>query len=367
MSCRGSVVRAAWANMIEWLQFVYAICTTDAAPANWRELAIATNMAVAIAYFWIPLVMAVVFWRWRAEIPFPWLWLAFATFIVACGISHIVHALHALTDTTPFNWPKLVVLMATAGISLVTAAAFTLILPRIMRYTSPAAARQRLEVAVGEATAQLQFALAQEKVLLREVHHRVKNNLQVIASLINLQSRRLPPEAGAAMSNLRERIIAMADVYDHLRENAAALHAAGFARSLGSRLRRDSHAEHVAFTVEGDDFEVSLDHAASLALILNEALSAAFRRAARVHGSGAVTVIIRDTPAGRWIAVEDNGATEVGVDAVEFAVVSALSRQLDAVPTTLHDPSGHTTFRLEFAPGTSPSSVESDPAAAISA
>ncbi len=51
----------------------------------WREIAFGANLATALAYFWIPAVMAVVFLRWREELPYRWLWVGFVLFISACA------------------------------------------------------------------------------------------------------------------------------------------------------------------------------------------------------------------------------------------------------------------------------------------
>jgi len=53
---------------LEWLQFIYGLCTSGVPPANWRAITVISNAAIAGAYFWIPAVMGVVFSRWREEL-----------------------------------------------------------------------------------------------------------------------------------------------------------------------------------------------------------------------------------------------------------------------------------------------------------
>ena len=72
---------------------------------------------------------------------------------------------------------------------------------------------------LAQANAALHHALEQSQVLLREVHHRVKNNLQVIASLLNLQSASLhDPHIQAIFQDCQERIGAMALVHELLHQ-----------------------------------------------------------------------------------------------------------------------------------------------------
>ena len=52
---------------------------------------IVSDLAIAASYFAIPLTMAVVLRKRKDDIPYPWLWLLFVAFIVACGLTHLVH------------------------------------------------------------------------------------------------------------------------------------------------------------------------------------------------------------------------------------------------------------------------------------
>src|SRR3954462_9286027 len=58
-------------------------------------LALASDLAIAVAYFAIPITMAVVLRHRKDDIPYPWLWTLFVTFIVACGMTHLAHVLSA--------------------------------------------------------------------------------------------------------------------------------------------------------------------------------------------------------------------------------------------------------------------------------
>lgn len=340
-------------NFIEWLQFVYAVCTSAEAPVRWREIAIGANLAIAVAYFWIPLVMAIVFKRWQREIPFPWLWAGFVIFIAACGTSHVMHAIHGATEQTPYNALKLSILVFTAIVSIATALGFTFILPRVLTLTSPAAARHRLETAVQAATADLERALQHEKLLLREVHHRVKNNLQVTASLVNLHIRRSRLSDTSELAALRNRIIAMAEVHDQLQvAGTSPFSVSRFAATLCDRLSLSHGREDIVCTVEGADFDVSLDHAAALALIFNEVLSNAFQHAFDEGRPGSIRVELAETATERLVTISDNGRGLPDDDSsggIGTVLISSLAVQLGATYEWQTGPDGGTTFLLKIA------------------
>jgi len=337
--------------MFEWLQFLYAICTSDAAPLHWREITILANIAIAVAYFWIPVVMAMVFARWRHELPFRWLWAGFAVFIVACGLSHLVHASHAVTARTPHNWFALSIMGLTAVVSLVTAAAFTFMLPKILQHASPAETKRRLEEAVAVATADLQRALRHERVLLREVHHRVKNNLQVTASLVSLHMRRASPGSAGELRSLRDRIEAMATVHAQLQDvGSSALQARPFIELLIQSLTHSFGRDGVVFHVEGSDFDVPLDHATSFALILHEVLANALRHGFPDNRAGRIDILLEAHDNDRAVIVTDNG-TGLASDrrrGIGETLIKTLAVQLGAEIAWTSDAGAGTVFALRF-------------------
>lgn len=60
---------------------------------------VGSDLAIAFAYFAIPLTMAIVLRQRGDDIPYPWLWVLFVTFIVACGLTHVVHIWSAIAGT----------------------------------------------------------------------------------------------------------------------------------------------------------------------------------------------------------------------------------------------------------------------------
>ncbi len=161
------------------LQQIVAFCTSSTT-LFWSVLI--SDMAIAAAYFAIPVTMAVVAWHRKDDIPYPWLWTLFVTFIVACGLTHVAHVFSALSGAE--------YLQLHAGISLVTALAsvgtaiaFAFVLPQIKVLPSPRQQRTTLERMIAERT-------EEKDRLIREINHRVGNQLQIMKSMVSIEMRR---------------------------------------------------------------------------------------------------------------------------------------------------------------------------------
>jgi hypothetical protein len=145
-------------------------------------LVLGSDLSIAVAYFAIPITMAIVLRDRKDDIPYPWLWTLFVTFIVACGLTHTAHVWSAATG---FDY-----LEVHAGIGLFcaitsvgTAIAFAFILPQIKLLPSPRQQRAQLEKQVAQRT-------AEKDQLIREINHRVGNQLQIIRSMVSVENRR---------------------------------------------------------------------------------------------------------------------------------------------------------------------------------
>jgi hypothetical protein len=147
---------------------------------------VASNATIAFSYFAIPVAMAVVLKDRRRDIPYPWLWALFVAFIVACGLTHVVHVVSLLTGVD-YLGVHAVFQIVTAVASVLTAIALIAILPQIKLLPSPAQQRQALETTINERT-------KQKDLLIREINHRVGNQLQILTSLLNIEERKADTE-----------------------------------------------------------------------------------------------------------------------------------------------------------------------------
>ncbi|MBN9360861.1 MULTISPECIES: histidine kinase dimerization/phosphoacceptor domain -containing protein [unclassified Devosia] len=150
----------------------------------------------------------------------------------------------------------------------------------------------------------LASALEHNEVLFKEIHHRVKNNLQSINSLLRLHP--IPPEVRAEMS---KRIFAMSAVHEHIYRTSSFedVHVREYLMTLIENIRAGADPG-VQVEADLDDIVVGKDSAASLGLILNEVLSNAFKHAFAGRDDGKVRVKLKAQPDGRaLLVVQDNG------------------------------------------------------------
>jgi len=159
---------------------------------------------------------------------------------------------------------------------------------------------------------QIKASLDEKLVLLMEIHHRVKNNLQIISGLIKLQSRYIQDET--AVSSLREcenRIITMALVHESLyqSENLAQINAREHFEKLASNiLRSDAESAHIGLDVDIEDIALNLDTAIPCSLIINELLINSLKYAFDGHKTGTITISLHHTDEGLLkLCVADDG------------------------------------------------------------
>jgi two-component sensor histidine kinase len=125
---------------------------------------------------------------------------------------------------------------------------------------------------------QLQASLHEKEILLKEIHHRVKNNLQVIASLLYLQSDHLKdPEDVALFEDTQNRVKSMALVHESLSctGDLAHFNFAHYIESLTTYLFQPHGAEvsRISLDMELDEIAFDVDTAVPCGLILNELLT----------------------------------------------------------------------------------------------
>ena len=146
------------------------------------------------------------------------------------------------------------------------------------------AAYERMIAAVMHDEAVLEDSIHQKDVLLREVHHRVKNNLQLIASIMNLQIRKSTnPEARLLLRSLHDRVMSLATVHRELYQTSGLIdvRADELLESIVSQVLRMGARPEQAVDAKTtfDDIRLTPDQAVPLSLILTEALTNALKHA----------------------------------------------------------------------------------------
>jgi two-component sensor histidine kinase len=218
--------------------------------------------------------------------------------------------------------------------------------------------RQRVEMALREHEARLTVALREKEVLLKEIHHRVKNNLQVICSLLNLQSDLIEDAPlRAHFHESEQRIQTMALIHETLYQvsDMASFHLAPYVQRLSDALLRayGGEAGRVTLTTRLVELTLPLDSAVPCGLILHELLSNALKHAFPDGRCGAITLDLRAEPDQRvTLRVADTG---VGVpegfdvrqsDSLGLQLVCALTEQLGGTLSVARH--GGAAFTLTF-------------------
>lgn len=217
---------------------------------------------------------------------------------------------------------------------------------------------------LGVKVAELDQSLLEKDILINEVHHRVNNNLAVIASLLRMQAVAFPDEqvAGALRDSLL-RVEAMAMIHAHL-YNAVdwrAVNFSSYAMVLAENLFRayGIDQQRIRLLVEIGNLELSVDKAIPAGLILNELISNALKHAFPKGRSGVIAVKGTLENGQVELSVHDDGVgvhgdLPTGVDtrrkSLGMTIMNILSHQLKGKlePPAHGEPDAGSTFRLSF-------------------
>ena len=134
-----------------------------------------------------------------------------------------------------------------------------------------------------QAEEQIRKALQEKEILLKEIHHRVKNNLQIIISLLNLQSEQIQDkDALVAFKHSKNRIYTMALVHEQLYQSGefSSIRIQQYAQSLIDKLKSAYQInERIIFDISISDIAFSIDIAIPCGLILNELITNCLKHA----------------------------------------------------------------------------------------
>ena len=303
----------------------------------------ASDAVIGLAYFSIPLALAVFVHR-RRDLEYGWVFYLFVGFILACGTTHFMSI---LTLWVPVYGVEGVIKAATALASIGTAIILWPLIPKLLALPSPAqlalandalretvAQKERtsgllresearvkavnadLETRVAEQTSelmaanlQLTGALEQRDLLIREVYHRVKNNLQTVDALIAMHGRQLKdPLAHEALLGLRQRVHALGLVHQQLMQSSdlKTFDIAPFLHDLSHNVIQAGAEQGVDVRVDSIPLKVGLDFAIPLGLLVTELLTNSLKHAFP-SGRGRIEVVLKRQDAGLALIVNDDG------------------------------------------------------------
>lgn len=180
---------------------------------------------------------------------------------------------------------------------------------------------------------------AENELLLKEIHHRVKNNLEVVSSLLALQSAQInDPNTKEAMQESQNRVNSIGIVHQKLYqgENLGAIEMKDYFINLSESIIDTFGAEQrVKLEVAMEKLNIDIDTAVPLGLIVNELLTNTLKYAFPKDHEGKVSIKLEQQPNGiLHLEVSDNGTGKSGVtQGTGFGsqLVSLLTRQLNGV------------------------------------
>ena len=173
--------------------------------------------------------------------------------------------------------------------------------------------------------------------LLREIHHQVKNNLQIVSSLLRIQSRGLvESDARAVCKRSEERIQCMALVYDALYRGSLLEgvslrdYLPTMVQHLVQGMTRRESAPEVVFNL--DPLQLSSKAATHIGLLFNEVLSHRLRQLRHEEGRALLELSVYEDGEQAVFQIRDNGPSRdesTGVSAIELQILEALVRQVE--------------------------------------
>lgn len=203
----------------------------------------------------------------------------------------------------------------------------------------------------------LKESVNEKEVLLREIHHRVKNNLQVISSLISLQSDFIKDtEAKQVLKDTHSRIGSMALIHQKLyqSDNFSKINFSEYLIGLTSNLMRThvKNSDLIRLDYDLGHFILKMETAIPLALITNELITNSLKHAFPNEMTGEISIKLYQTPDNIVLIVKDNGVglpediDYKNADTMGFLVLNSLVAQLGGT-IELEQESG-TNFKITF-------------------
>jgi two-component sensor histidine kinase len=190
-----------------------------------------------------------------------------------------------------------------------------------------------------EAESRLLSSLREKEALLKEIHHRVKNNLQIIASLLNIQAsyEEQDGKAGNVLVEAKTRVNAMALIHEKLyqTERFSVINAREFIPDLVVSVQNALNLEDMSHDIDLDieEIQIDLDRAIPCGLILNELITNAMKYAFPGSNDGTIRITMGQREAAVTLTVADNGvglpeSREIPQGSLGIQLVTALVDQL---------------------------------------
>ncbi|HKC37082.1 MAG TPA: histidine kinase dimerization/phosphoacceptor domain -containing protein, partial [Chitinophagaceae bacterium] len=217
--------------------------------------------------------------------------------------------------------------------------------------------RKKNNTIITRKNGQLEHLLTEKEWLLKEIHHRVKNNLQIVMSLLNSQSAYIDNESAlTAIHDSQHRVHAMSLIHQKLynSENVSSIDMSFYIRELVSYLSDSfSTGQRIRFEFAIEPLEMDVSQAVPLGLILNEAITNSLKYAFPNGRTGVISILLLNTAMHHYLlSISDNG---IGMPAqfnnkkpgsLGMSLMAGLSEDLDGNFSIEND--NGTTIKVSF-------------------
>ncbi|MBO6514929.1 MAG: tetratricopeptide repeat protein [Bacteroidia bacterium] len=187
----------------------------------------------------------------------------------------------------------------------------------------------------------IEHSLEEKDVLLREIHHRVQNNLQFVSSLLNLQSRRVDDENTLdILKGCKQRIQSMALIHQKLYQetNLNAINILSYTQNLVDSLQSSYgvNSNQIQTKLDIDPIHLDINSSISIGLILSELVTNCYKYAFDEGSTGLLTIALHEKNDRLLMSVEDNGKglpdgfSVKEVDSFGLKLVHSLAKKLKA-------------------------------------
>ena len=204
----------------------------------------------------------------------------------------------------------------------------------------------------------LDSSLNEKKMLLSEVHHRVKNNLSIISSLIEIQKASMDLDGEDPFKDIQARIKSIALIHEKLyqTDSLADINLSEYITELSAMIAGTYKTtdSDVVFKNKMDHVEVNISQAVTVGLISNELISNCYKHAFKGRVKGEIVINLEKSDSGVVLSVKDDG---IGLpknfdmdkqDSLGMTLLNALTQQLDGKLSV--ESGDHTIFKVEFKP-----------------
>ena len=185
----------------------------------------------------------------------------------------------------------------------------------------------------------ISMALKEKEILLAEIHHRVKNNLAIITSLLNLQSEKIVDEtAKALITESRNRVLSMALIHDKLYRNDV-LSNINFGFYINELVYEIHHSyasmlkKKIEIKLDLSEVYLNVNYAIPCGLIINEVLTNCYKHAFTDRENGLISIELKKENESIFIAISDNGNGKlderIKPESLGMEVIKSLVKQID--------------------------------------